>query len=214
MTVTEALNKRRSVRAYLAKPVEREKLDAILNAASRTPSWANTQPWEIYVAAGEALKRIQKGFAEQRAAKKGPAPEIAFPRQWTDAAKARTQSLNQEMKEQCGDAAKDFGPLNQALFHAPMIVYPCMNKVLSEWSLYDIGAWTQSFMLAAVEQGLATIPAIQLAVYPEVIHQALQIPDNLKVTLGIALGYTDTSQGINKLVTSRSPIGATCKIFE
>jgi nitroreductase len=69
-------------------------------------------------------------------------------------------------------------------------------------------------MLAAIEQGLGTIPAIQLAVYPDVIHEALRIPENLKVTLGIAVGYTDTSHGINKLVTSRSPLSETVKIVE
>jgi nitroreductase len=35
-----------------------------------------------------------------------------------------------------------------------------MDRVLNQWSLYDIGAYSQSFMLAALEQGLSTIPAI------------------------------------------------------
>jgi nitroreductase len=214
MTVTEALEKRRSIRAFLPKVVEREKLEAILKAASRTPSWGNSQPWEIYTASGKALETIHNGFTEKRQAKTASKPEIAFPNQYTEAAKARTKHFTQEVKDQCGEAAVNLMPLNQAMFNAPMIVYPCMDKIMSVWSLYDIGAWTQSFMLAAVEQGLATIPAIQLAIYPEVIHQALQIPDNLEITIGIALGYEDTSNGINKLVTSRSPLNETVKIVE
>ena len=38
-----------SIRKYQDKPVEREKIDAILRAAMQAPSAANQQPWEFYV---------------------------------------------------------------------------------------------------------------------------------------------------------------------
>jgi len=41
LNIIEALNARRSTRAFLPKLVEKEKLTAILEAASRTPSWAS-----------------------------------------------------------------------------------------------------------------------------------------------------------------------------
>jgi nitroreductase len=59
MTVKDALTARSSIRAFLDKPVEREKLQAILEAAVRTPSWGNSQPWELFIAQGETLKRIK-----------------------------------------------------------------------------------------------------------------------------------------------------------
>jgi len=43
MNVIEALNARHSTREFLPIPVEKEKLTAVLEAASRTPSWANSQ---------------------------------------------------------------------------------------------------------------------------------------------------------------------------
>ena len=38
-----------SIRKYQPKPVEPDKLEAILRAAMQAPSAANQQPWEFYV---------------------------------------------------------------------------------------------------------------------------------------------------------------------
>ncbi len=99
------------------------------------------------------------------------------------------------------------------MFNAPTVIYICMDKVLSQWSLYDIGAYSQSFMLAAVEQGLSTIPAITLAQYPKVLRRELNIPDNLIITIGIALGYADKDNKINNFHSSRSPLEETVHFF-
>ena len=44
-----------SVRKYQDKPVEREKIVAILRAAMQAPSAGNQQPWEFYVVTKRAL---------------------------------------------------------------------------------------------------------------------------------------------------------------
>ena len=214
MNVIEAITSRHSTRAFLSTPVEREKLDAVLAAAVRTPSWANTQPWEIFVATGNTLERIRKGYQQKYAEKAPAAPETPIPAKWSEAAKKRTKQLTPDMARDCGDAVKQFMPLNQAMFNAPMVVYICMDKILSEWSLYDIGAFSQSFMLAALEQGLSTIPAVTLTLYPDILRHELKIPDNLKITIGIAVGYADKEHGINKFVSSRSPLTETVHFFE
>jgi nitroreductase len=213
MTVTEALNARSSIRAFLDKPVEREKLQAILTAAVRTPSWANSQPWELFIAEGETLKRIKSGYLEQYAAKTVPEPEVPRPKEWPQSCINRQKQLQPDMLRDCGDAVSQFGPLNQNMFNAPTVIYICMDKVLSQWSLYDIGAYSQSFMLAAVEQGLSTIPAITLAQYPKVLRRELNIPDNLIITIGIALGYADKDNKINNFHSSRSPLEETVHFY-
>ncbi len=38
-----------SIRKYLDKPVEKEKIEALLRAAMQAPSAGNQQPWEFYV---------------------------------------------------------------------------------------------------------------------------------------------------------------------
>jgi nitroreductase len=49
MNVLDAIKTRKSVRAYLDKPVEDEKLDTILKAARLAPSAANLQEWRFVV---------------------------------------------------------------------------------------------------------------------------------------------------------------------
>ena len=214
MNVIEAITTRRSTRAFLSKPVEKEKLDAVLAAAVRSPSWANTQPWEIFVVTGNTLEKIRKGYKQKYAESAAAASETPPPAKWTDAALKRIQQLRPDMTKGCGDAVEHFTTLNQAMFNAPVVVYICMDKILYEWSLYDIGAYSQSFMLAALEQGLSTIPAITLTFYPDILRRELKIPDNLKVTIGIAVGYADKEHGINNFVSARSPLTETVRFFE
>jgi nitroreductase len=214
MDVIEAIKNRRSIRAFLPKPVDKETLNAILEAASRSPSWANSQPWEIFVATGGALERIRAGYRDMYDKKVSGAPETSFPTSWTEAARKRQQQLYPDMLRDCGDIGEQFGALNQALFNAPAVVYICMDRILSEWSLYDIGAYSQSLLLAAFEKGLGGIQAITLTLYPDVLRRELGIPDNLKITIGIAIGYPDRDNKINNFVSSRSPLEETVRIFE
>jgi nitroreductase len=118
------------------------------------------------------------------------------------------------MERMCGTSAEQFAALNQAMFNAPAVVYVCMDRALSQWSLYDIGAYSQTFMLAALEQGLSTIPAITLTLYPDVVRRELKIPDSLKITIGIAVGYADRENKINNFVSERAPLGETVRFFE
>ncbi len=214
MNVKDALNTRRSTRAFLSIPVEKDKLTNIFEAAVRTPSWGNTQPWEIFVATGETLDKIKKGYHQKYASKAPAAPEIARPAEWTESAKKHLQQLHPDMVRDCGEAVGQFGLLNQTMFNASAVIYICMDKILSEWSLYDIGAYSQSLMLAAIEQGLSTIPAITLVLYPDVLRRELKIPDNLKITIGIAIGYADKENGINNFVSGRSSLDETVHFLD
>lgn len=214
MNVMDALYGRHATRAFLAKTVEKDKLITILEAAARTPSWANTQPWEVFIATGKTLTRIKNGYQDKYAAKAGSAPETPRPLGWSAKTKDRIGQLGLARERDCGSAGEQFGQLNQSMFNAPAVIFICMDKVLSHWSLYDIGAYSQSIMLAALEQGLSTMPAITLVAFPEIIRQELQLPDNLKITIGIAIGYADKEHGINNLRTDRSPLSETAKFYE
>lgn len=49
MDVTEAIQKRRSIRKWKSSPVEKEKIEKVLEAGRLAPSWGNTQPWRFIV---------------------------------------------------------------------------------------------------------------------------------------------------------------------
>jgi nitroreductase len=56
MDVFEAIQERRSIRNYQDKPVEREKLERILEAGRLAPSAKNVEPWH-FIAVTDAQKR-------------------------------------------------------------------------------------------------------------------------------------------------------------
>ncbi len=65
MDLEEAIRNRRSHRLFKNAPVEREKIDAILDAAHWAPSPANTQPWEFIVIRRRDARRRLFEFSEE-----------------------------------------------------------------------------------------------------------------------------------------------------
>ena len=49
MEFSDVINERYSVRGYLDKEVEKEKLEYVLNAATIAPTGVNAQPFKVYV---------------------------------------------------------------------------------------------------------------------------------------------------------------------
>jgi len=66
MNVMEAIKKRCSVRSYQDRPVEREKLDKVLEAARLAPSAGNRQEWRfIVVQDRDTRQRLMKAAKNQ-----------------------------------------------------------------------------------------------------------------------------------------------------
>ena len=197
MDVRDALTARRTVRGFLDRPVPRETLEAILGDALRTPSWANTQPWEIFVAGGQVFERIRQ-MSVQRTLEKIPSnPDVPFPGAWTAECRERTKELTTGRADVRGTTSEDpafhhdFIMANRRFFDAPCAVYLCMDQMLGTWSIFDLGAICQSIALAAQGQGVDSAIAINLVVYPDLLREELSIPRELLIVIGIALGYAD-----------------------
>lgn len=56
MDIAEAIKKRRSIRSYLDKPVEEQKLQAVLEAGQLAPSASNRQEWRYVVVKDKLLR--------------------------------------------------------------------------------------------------------------------------------------------------------------
>jgi nitroreductase len=212
VNVIDALYSRMSIRAFKPDRVSRETLDKIFEAATHTPSWGNTQPWEIYVAAGENLERLRQACLSNY--EKGmpinlevPAA-INFPsimkKRYEEHASGRMEILG--IKREDKNARRVMSSQNYRFFGAPVVIYLCMDRTLSNWSLFDLGALSQSIMLAAQEFGVDSIPAALLVAYPEIIRSELEIPQELEIVIGIALGYRDTQSLYSKFRSSRRPV--------
>jgi nitroreductase len=67
--VIEAINKRRSIRAYEAKPVPRDLVNAVIAAGNEAPSAMNSQPWRFVVVEDPAARKKLLGAALPQARK-------------------------------------------------------------------------------------------------------------------------------------------------
>ena len=56
LSLMEIIQGRRSIRAYSAQPVEKEKLEAVLEAARLAPSARNRQKWKFIIITDPAVK--------------------------------------------------------------------------------------------------------------------------------------------------------------
>ncbi len=220
MDILNALKTRFTCRAFTAEPVDRDPILKITEAALQAPSWGNTQPWEIFIACGKSADRLREAY-EERFAKDVPvSPDLSrpLPKDWPPALKEQYENLRNARSDFLGldrDDPKDMRSLmarNFCFFNAPAVIFLCMDRTLAPWSLFDLGSLSQSIMLSACEYGLGTAVAVQLASYPDLIRQELDIPDNLAVCIGIAIGHIDSTSPQNAFRSSRRPVGEVVRI--
>ncbi len=209
MDVVDALHQRYTVRAFKPNPVDRNTLEKIMEAALKAPSWANTQPWEIFVAGGDVLNRLREAYLANL---RNCAPrqlDHPAPKTWPAALQKRMETLRAErtatLERVCLDKTmfKDLAEMNYHFFFAPAVAYLCMDRTLTPWSMFDLGLLAQSIMLAAQHYGIGSATAVTLAAHPDVIRGELKIPGHLSIVIGIALGHADQDHPQNQYRSSR-----------
>jgi nitroreductase len=213
MNVTDALNSRFTCRAFNPDAVTKETIFNIMEAANHAPSWGNTQPWEIFIASGPALERLRSVYTEHFTNDIPINPEVKRPVDWPPAlneryqerTKTRLASLGIERQDEDGrrfNMAQNFN-----FFGAPAVVFLCMDRTLTPWSLFDLGLISQSITLAAEQYGVGSAIAVQFASYPDLVRAELGVPADLSIVIGIALGYCDREHPQNQLRSTRRPVG-------
>ncbi|MFA5308549.1 MAG: nitroreductase [Dehalococcoidales bacterium] len=212
MDVIEAIKARKSIRAFKPDPVPLDLLKKIMEAALRAPSWANTQPWEFAVATGKKLKMIQDGFI--KTGMQDPQSEVARPYEFPEPYMGRIRALQpKDRKEMTREEMEARFLDNFRHYGAPVCIYLLVGrnfvyqaKGVNVWSLYDCGSVVQNIMLLATSYGLGTIAQAQAVVYPDIIRKELGIPADKLIALGIAIGYEDKKNPVNKEHRDREPL--------
>ena len=212
MQVLEAILARHSVRDFLPTLLPQDTVFKIMEAATRCPSGGNGQPWEIFVASGTTLANIRQAYRERSL--QGPAggppprpagspPPPAFIRERMTTIRNERMAL---LRLDPADPASGrvFMEWGARLYGAPTLVVICMDQALS--SDLDIGMLVQTICLAAQQFGVDSMIAGSLVFNPDVLRKELEIPDNLKIVIGIGLGYADPQSIINTYRSPRRPI--------
>jgi nitroreductase len=219
MEIVEAIQQRKSIRAFKSDLVPKEILKEIMELALRAPSWANTQPWEFAIVAGKKLEEVRQAFVEKGTAAEEDNPDIPRPREFPQSYDTRRRVLGRKVLELKGiqreDKEKRTWWLLQGLrlFEAPCVIYIYVDRSfyqqgggLNIWPLFDCGLVAENIMLLATKYGLGTIPQIQAVAYPNVLRKVLGIPDSKVIVLGIAVGYPDRDDPVNQLHSEREPL--------
>jgi nitroreductase len=69
-----------------------------------------------------------------------------------------------------------------------------------------VGMFLQTLLLALTERELGTCVQVSIAEYPEVLRAQLDIPDELTILCGLAIGYPDPAFPANSLAIPRNPV--------
>ena len=56
----ELMKERHSARKFQKKQIPEDILKQIISTSLLSPSWCNSQPWNIYVASGNTIEEIRK----------------------------------------------------------------------------------------------------------------------------------------------------------
>ena len=217
--VDEAINSRMSKRAYLPKPVPRETLMHLLNLASRAPSGTNTHPWRVYVLQGasrEAL--VQKVCTVHDAIRDNPQLKAEYkeaydyyPENWVAPYLDRRRENGWGLYGLLGIAKGEKEKMhaqhqrNFKFFDAPVGLMFTVDRVLGRGSLLDYGMFLENLMIAARGHGLHTCPQAAWNDFGKIILPHIGAgPGEMRVC-GMALGYADETDPVNRVHTPRVP---------
>ena len=221
MNVSDTLKERKSVRAYLPKDVEKEKIEHILNCAKHAPSGVNTQPWQVCVVSKDSKKRLDAKMTDAFLSNEKENMDYQYyPLVWNEVYKNRRKETGLQMYKTLEITREDKDKQlkqwtkNYDAFGAPVVLYFFIDKDMQKGSYLDYGMFLQSIALVAVEQGLSTCIQAALAQYPDIVKDELNIPKDKILLCGIALGYEDKNDVVNSYRTSRVELEEFVEFFE
>ncbi len=211
--VSDAINSRRSARAFLPKEVEVTKLQDIIRCANRAPSGTNIQPWHSHLLTGDSLaaviKEVQIDFDAQV-----PYSEERqyYPDKFFEPFLSRRRAVGWGLYDLLDIGKRDREKMtaqhrrNFQFFDAPAAFLFTIHRDLNVGSWLDYGMFLQSAMLLAREHGLHTCPQAAWCGYHTAIRRALPLSEEEVLVCGMAIGYADPEAIENSLFTERASL--------
>lgn len=214
MKVSDAILSRHSMRVFHDKPVPREALHRLLDVSRYAASNGNLQPWKVYVTSGAARKRLSAAIlkAMDSGEEGGPAEYDVYPRVFTQPYDARRKKVGKDLytllevpKGDAAGMAKQFRK-NFEFFGAPVGMILTIDRSMGNGQWIDSGIFLGTLMLLAREEGLHTCPQAAFARFQKIVRRELAIPANEVVLCGLGVGYADSAEVPNNLVTDRAAV--------
>jgi len=220
MSVADAINSRMSIRAFTPQAVARERVEELLQLASRAPSGTNTQPWKVYVLQGRSRDTlVDKVCAAHDALRANPALAAEYreeydyyPEQWVSPYIDRRRENGWGLYGLLGIGKGDKDKMhaqhqrNYRFFGAPVGLMFTIDRVMGRGSLVDYGMFLENIMLAARGCGLHTCPQAAWNGFAKIILPHIGAGPDEMLVCGMALGYADDTDLVNTFHTPRVPV--------
>jgi nitroreductase len=209
MDAIECIKTRMSIRKFKPEPVAKEVLMEVINIAKWSPSYKNSQPWQAVILSGDKKEALTKMLIQVLEDGTKPCPDLPEPKSWPAAEAARIDHLYKKRAEATGVDLKDPETVikakkaNFSFYGAPHAIYLFQDASLTPWSLFDLGLFAQSLMLAAHANGLGSVPQAFATDYAQDVKKFLSIPETKRLVIGISIGYPDLESPVNAFRTDR-----------
>ena len=179
LSLLDLVRTRRSIRRYTDQPVERWRIEAALEAATRAPSAHNRQPWRFaVVTTPEAKEQLASAMGKRLRADRiadGDPPDVVE-----------------------ADVARSHARITSA----PALVLACMtmadmnqpadarrSNAERSMAMQSVAAAIQNLLLAAHAQGLAACWMCAPLFAPDAARDVLSLPADWEPQALITLGY-------------------------
>jgi len=168
--VIEAIQKRRSIRAYETKQVPKELVQAVIDAGNEAPSAMNSQPWRFVVVEDAASKKKLLAAALPRAQK-------------------ITEQVKDVDPERYAMIKKRYAEMPDPVYYsAPVVIFVIGN---GRYASHSCPLCCENMMLAAYSLGLGTcwVGFGAMAVEEPEVKALLDLQEGDAVFGPILLGY-------------------------
>jgi nitroreductase len=212
MSFEQLVGARHSCRAFLPDDVPGEVVEGLFALAQLTPSWCNTQPWQVHLLQGEVLARFGRDLLDH-VARHDHAADLGMPTYQGEHASRRRESGHALYAALGIDRQDHVARRRQALrnfsfFGAPYCGIVTTDRALGTYGAIDCGAYLHTLMLGARSLGLGSIAQGALAMYSDFVRQWLRLPDDRLVVCGFSFGYADLDDPVNDFRTTRASLSA------
>ena len=179
MQHNDAIPARRSIRHYTDQPVTPQLIDQLFEAATWAPSAHNRQPWRFAVITTQAAKdrladRMGKRLRSDRSRDGDPIEAID----------------------------RDVNRSRERIVTAPVVIVACLsmidmdhypderrNSMERAMAMQSVAASIQNLLLAAHDLGLGACWMCAPLFCPDVVRDALDLPDDWEAQALITIGY-------------------------
>jgi len=220
MDFEQVVNSRYSARKFKPQPLSDDVLQRILATAQHTPSWCNSQPWQLVITRGPATERLRQALYEHARSGAAPSPDFAFPAAYLGVYRERRKICGVQLYQSLGigredkRAAAEQSLENFRFFGAPHVAIVTTPEALGTYGMLDCGLYVQTFMLAARSLGVDSIAQAALASYPRLLRELLGLPNERKIVCGLSFGYADANHPIHSYRTERAALSEAVRFID